>query len=143
MLSLSCTVEGTLPEVKIPSDEAAFRYAICASRDWLPFNGRQEIPEPGKALHIRPSDKGRYLTALLRMSGGIHGAREIFLSKFWKDRFELLGATPKVTAQRVAEVTRTLRKRLPGGHITTEEEWERLANMVWPRLAPNARRRAT
>jgi hypothetical protein len=79
-----------LPEINVPNDETAFRYAICAERDWWPFVRSQETPKPGLAVGMRPSDKGRYLTALLRMSGDIHRAKEIFLSRFWKEQFERL-----------------------------------------------------
>jgi hypothetical protein len=92
LLSLSCEMDRTLPEISVPTDETAFRYAICAQRDWWPFVHNQAKPRPGLALDMRPSDKGRYLTALLRMSGGIHQAKEIFLSQFWKEQFEQLGA---------------------------------------------------
>ncbi len=130
LLSLACGIDGTLPEINVPTDETAFRYAICAARDWWPFVRGQDRPKPGLALDMRPSDKGRYLTALLRMSGDIHRAKEIFLSRFWKDRFELLGATPKATNERIVAVTQRLRKRFKGGQITSDDEWARLANVV-------------
>jgi hypothetical protein len=130
LLSLACGVEGTLPEISVPTDETAFRYAICANRDWWPFVRNQNNPKPGLAHDMRPSDKGRYLTALLRKSGGVHRAKEIFLSQFWKERFELLGATPKATDKRIEEVTGRLKKRLKGGQIVTDDDWARLANTV-------------
>jgi len=129
MLSLACGIDGTLPELTVPTDETAFRYAICADRDWLPFTGSRP-PRPGLAADMRTSDKGRYLTALLNMSGGIHRAKEIFLSRFWKDRFELLGATPKATNERISAVTQRLRKRFRGGKIDSDDEWARLASLV-------------
>ncbi len=130
LLSLSCGTDGTLPEVNVPTDEDAFRYAVCAARDWWPFVPSQRTPRPGPALTMRPSDKGRYLTALLRMSGDIRRAKEIFLSGFWKERFERLGATPKATEERVAMVSQTLRKKFRGGQISSDDEWERLAKLV-------------
>jgi hypothetical protein len=130
LLSISCGFDGTLPEINIPKDEAAFQYSLCAARDWWPFVRSQDPPKPGVALEIRPSDKGRYLTALLRMSGGIHRAQQIFLSKFWKEQFEALGATPKVTDARIDEVKQLLQKRFRGGQIATDDEWTRLAQTV-------------
>jgi hypothetical protein len=130
LLSLACGIEGALPEINVPTDEAVFRYAICAVRDWWPFARSQERPKPGPALDMRPSDKGRYLTAVLRMSGDIYRAREIFLSRFWKEQFELLGATPKATTERLAAVTQRLRKRFRAGQIASDDEWARLANLV-------------
>ena len=130
LMSIACGIEGTLPEINVPNDEVAFRYAICAARDWWPFVRSQDKPRPGLALEMRPSDKGRYLTALLRMSGDIHRAKEIFLSRFWKERFERLGATPKATDERIAAVTQRLRKRFKGGQVSSDDEWARLANLV-------------
>jgi hypothetical protein len=76
------------------------------------------------------ADKGRYLTALLRLAGGIHRANEIFLGKFWQDQFEALGATPAVTEARRDQVTRTLQKRLRSGQIANDDDWSRIANVV-------------
>lgn len=130
LLSLSCGFEGRLPEITVPTDEAAFRYAVCAERDWWPFSRDQEKPNPGLALDMRPSDKGRYLTAMLRIGGGIHRSAEIFLSEFWQKQFESVGATPKATDERIEAVTRRLRKRFKGGQIMTDDEWGRLASLV-------------
>jgi hypothetical protein len=130
LISLACGSEGALPEIAVPADEAAFRYALCRPRDWWPFVRGQDRPKLGPVLEIRPSDKGRYLTAMLRMSDGIFRAKEIFLSQFWKEQFEALGATPKATDARVAEVTRRLQKRFRGGQVTTDAEWGRLARAV-------------
>jgi hypothetical protein len=130
LLSLACGIDGTLPEITVPTDEVAFRYAICHVRDWWPFAHSHNKPKPGPAVDMRPSDKGRYLTALLRMSGGIHRAKEIFLSRFWKEQFELLGATPKATDERIAAVALRLRKKFKSGQIASNDEWARLANLV-------------
>jgi hypothetical protein len=130
LLTLGCGIDGTLPEIDVPTDEVAFRYAIRAERDWWPFAHAQDKLKRGLALDMRPSDKGRYLTALLRMCGNTHLAKEIFLSRFWKERFELLGATPKATDERIAGVSKRLRKRFRGGQIASEDEWTRLARLV-------------
>jgi len=136
-------IDGTLPEINVPTDEAAFRYAICAPRDWWPFVRNHDRPKPGPALDMRPSDKGRYLTALLRISGDIHHAKEIFLSRFWKERFELLGATPKATDERIAAVTQRLRKRFKGGQLASNAEWARLAKLVLAEARADAFRHDT
>jgi hypothetical protein len=130
LLSLSCGMDGTLPEISVPTDETAFRYAICAQRDWWPFAHNQAKSRPGLALDMRPSDKGRYLTALLRMSGGIHQAKEIFLSQFWKEQFERLGATAEPTEKRIETVKKHLQNRLRTGSIGSDDEWTRVAKVV-------------
>lgn len=55
LLSLGCGIDGTLPEINVPSDETAFRYALCAERDWWPFVRGEGKPKPGPALQMRPS----------------------------------------------------------------------------------------
>jgi hypothetical protein len=130
LLSLSCGLDGTLPEINVPTDEAAFRYAICAPRDWWPFVFAHRKPNPGLAREMRLSDKGRYLTALLRMSGGIHQAKEVFLSQFWKKQFERLGASAKPTDQRIEALKTNLQEKFRAGSIESDAEWTRLANLV-------------
>jgi hypothetical protein len=112
LLSLAVNVDGTPPSIELPNDEAAFRYGLCAHRDWGPFVHSQEKPKPGIAIDMRPSDKGRYLTASLRRAESIDRASEIFLNGFWRQQFEHLGATPKATDERIKIVTATLKKRL-------------------------------
>lgn len=120
-----------LPDVRAPNDQTAFRQALVGRRDWWPFtkSSRADLPA-GIAIDARPSDKGRYVTALLRMAGGIHGAASLFLSEFWSKQFEALGATPKVNEARIDQVERTLRKRLPGGSLDDDDAWKRLAKVV-------------
>lgn len=130
LLSIISGVDGTLPEIVVPSDESAFHYALCVQRDWLPFTRGQSKPRPGPVIGMRSSDKGRYLTAVLRMSGDIHRGKEIFLSGFWKGRFEVLGATPKATDERIAKVSERLRKRLKGGPVSSDEDRDMLAKLV-------------
>ena len=95
LLSLFATKDGEAPELTVPSDENAFQHALCAPRNWLPFDyGRGPLPN-SLVYQMRPSDKGRYLKALLRLAGGIHRSREIFLHRFWLSEFESLGASPR------------------------------------------------
>jgi hypothetical protein len=129
-LTLFADQQSILPEFMVPSDSEAFRYALCALRDWWPFiSSKADLPS-GPAFDMRPSDKGRYLTALLRIADGIHGAAGIFLSEFWAKQFNTLGATPKATEERIARVTGTLQKRLSAGEIKTEDHWRRIASVV-------------
>ena len=129
-VTLFSDADGGLPEVRVPADKTAFAHALCAARDWGPLGNLPAAPVPAMAVEIRSSDKGRYLTALLRMAGGIHRAKAIFLSKFWKDQFESLGATPTLAEGRRSQVLQNLRKRLRSGQIVTDEDWDRLAQVV-------------
>lgn len=130
LMAIYASIDGTLPEINLPSDEEAFRTALCGYRDWWPFVRPQGDIKPGPVVDMRPSDKGRYLTALLRMSDGIWRVREIFLSQFWKSQFETLGATPETTADRVNRVTTRLRKRLRDRRAVTDDDFERIARIV-------------
>ena len=76
------------------------------------------------------SDKGQYLRALLERTGTLNEAEDIFLHKFWKERFEEVGATPASTEQRLVTVNKTLRQRFRGGEIRSDTEWERLSKLV-------------
>jgi hypothetical protein len=130
LLSLFATKDGEVPELAAPSDENAFQHALCGIRDWLPFDyGRGPLPN-SLAYEMRPSDKGRYLTALLRLAGGVHGARRIFLNGFWLQEFERLGASTKAGDDRMPTLVQTLKKRLKAGEISTEEQWERIGKVV-------------
>ena len=130
LLSLLCGGDGQLLEINVPTDDDAFRYAICAPRDWWPFVHTETDQKPGLSVKIRPSDRGRYLTAILRMSDGIHRAKEIFLSQFWKEHFERLGTTTKPTERRIDALKLHLRKKCKAGCIDSDDEWTRLAMVV-------------
>jgi len=130
LLTLFGTIEGQLPELNAPTDQRAFRFALCMQRDWMPFAPGHGPLQNSLAYDIRPSDKGRYLSALMNLSDGIHRGREIFLNKFWKEQFETLGATPSANEDRLPELVQTLKKRLKSGAIADDDEWLRVAKQV-------------
>lgn len=122
--------DGEMPEVEIPTDEDVFRSGLCGMRDWLPFDYGRGPVHSSLAYEMRPSDKGRYLTALLRLAGGVQGASDIFLNRFWLNEFERLGASTKTDDDRVSVLVSTLKKRLKSGQIVSQADWERLARVV-------------
>lgn len=128
ILAIFSAYEATLPEIKLPSDENAFRLALCPPRYPLP-EGSATPPQRG-AFDVRPSDKGRYLKALMRMANGVTRAREIFLHGFWKHQFEAVGATTSVSEARATDVVNKLRKKLKSGMLETDAQWDRLATLV-------------
>lgn len=130
LLSLMCSFDGQLPELKVPDDEHAFMYALSAPRDWIPFAAGQGPLQNSLFYDTRSSDKVRYLTALNHLSGGIHSSRGIFLNKFWKQQFEMLGASTRMGKDRVPELIRLLQKRIKSGRIEGKEEWQRIAGVV-------------
>ncbi len=130
LIALFGASEGQLPELKLPKDEVAFRNALCAPRDWQPFAPGRGPPKNSLVVETRPSDKGRYLTALIHLSGGIHCSREIFLNKFWKQQLEFLGASPSAGEDRLPELVRRLQNRLRSGVIQGQDDWERIGRVV-------------
>src|SRR5205823_1026347 len=86
-LSIFTAVDGEPPEIQVPSDETVFRVALCRPKNMSPFIVRAEaVALPAIAYEMRPSDKGRYLNAMLSRAGGLNSAIGIFLRKFWKDQ---------------------------------------------------------
>lgn len=141
LLTLFGATDARLPEIKTPTDEAAFRFALCAPRDWMPFAPGRGPHQNSLIFDMRPSDKGRYLTALTHLSGGIHPGRAIFLNGFWKQQLEFLGASPGAGEDRLPEIVRRLQNRLRSRAITSQEDWQRIARVVLAearavRLAP-------
>jgi Natural resistance-associated macrophage protein len=130
LLTVFGTVEGRLPEINAPTDEIAFRVALCVPRDWMPSAPGSGPYQNSLVFDMRPSDKGRYLTALTHLSGGIHQGRAIFLKKFWKQQFEFLGASPSAGDERLPELVQRLQNRLRSGAIATQEDWQKIARVV-------------
>ena len=133
LLVLYADFEGQLPEVTNPDDTSIFRTAICNPRFIWAFKRHAKevaILHQQIAVELVLSDKGRYLRALLGRAGTLNEAGDIFLHKFWLERFQEVGATPASTEQRIASVNKTLRRRFKGGEISSDSEWERLSKLV-------------
>ena len=130
LLGLFGFVEGQLPEVMVPTDDSTFRTALCSPRTWWPFDRSKPERFPGLVVDTRPSDKGRYLTALLHRSGGIHRAGEIFLQQFWKEQFDSLGGATAATDDQLEQIVRRLQKRLKNGAISSPDDWQQIARIV-------------
>jgi hypothetical protein len=122
--------EGQLPEITVPTDEAAFRTALCCSKAQWPFDRSERETVPGVVFDTRPSDKGRYLTALLERSGGIHHAAQIFLQQFWRAQFDSLGAATAAADDQLERIVKKLQRRLKGGTISAPEDWRQIARTV-------------
>jgi len=130
LLGLFGFVEGQLPEVTIPTDEAVFRTALCGPRTRWSFDHRSLESLAGVAVDMRPSDKGRYLTALLRRAGGIHRTAEIFLQQFWKEQFDNLGGATSPADNQIEGIIQRLQKRIKEGRISSPEDWQQIAAVV-------------
>ena len=63
--------------------------------------------------HARRSEKGRYLSGLLDVFGGLHPAANVLEERYWRRMFDLLsGRTAHTNPGRLNEVGNALRKRL-------------------------------
>ena len=133
LLTLYADFDGQLPEVTNPDDASIFHTAICKPRFVWPFKRHAKEVGPQRqqiAVDMVLSDKGQYLRALLGRTGTLNEAEDIFLHKFWLERFEEVGATPASTEQRLETVNRIMRRRFKGGEIRSDAEWERLSKLV-------------
>jgi hypothetical protein len=116
------------PEVTIPDDESAFRFALLHGNEWPPVSHRDDTHPHGPYAWVRPSDKGRYLAGTLRLFGGLQSAVGYLLHSFWKAVFDDLGGA--TGAARHDEIKRVLRGRLRDGRLESEEAWDRVARLV-------------
>jgi hypothetical protein len=117
------------PDVTIPDDEEAFRYALVRGDDWPPISRRDNVASPhGPYAWTRPSDKGRYLGGTLRLFGGLQTAAAYLLHAYWKSVVEDLGGA--TGAARHDEIKRILRRRLRDTRLQSDESWDRLARLV-------------
>jgi len=73
---------------------------------------------PGRTpyYHAQRSEKGRYLSGLLDLFGGLYPATNVLEARYWRYMFDLLsgrtGRTAHTDADRLNEIGNTLRKRL-------------------------------
>ena len=131
LLTVFASANASMPEIKEPSDDVAFRTAFCVPNSPWPF--ARDVDDKPKSLvyDMRPSDKGRYLTAILRMTDGVTQAGRIFLNQFWRQRFAALGADAASGEERIPQIVQVLKeKKLKSGAISTEADWERIAGVV-------------
>jgi hypothetical protein len=119
--------------ITIPDDIDAFRVALCTDREWSPFNHHKKSPRViQRYAYAEPSDKGRYLLAVLEHFDTLPDAFAVLMDGYWRETLISLGAVPveKNTGLR-QELIRTLRKRLtrPDGSLMfrSEAELDRLA----------------
>jgi len=132
-LSLFASLGEDLPPINLPTDEAAFRYAIRRGDTWPPFRGADGWEPPrGPFAWARPSDKGRYLIGALRLLDGLQNAGTVLLHSYWRSIFEELGGA--VGNVRREQIKEAIKKKVRT--ITTQPAhwddgtWERLTSLV-------------
>jgi hypothetical protein len=132
-LSLPMALGQRSLAITIPEDIDAFRTGLCTDREWLPFtHDSRALRGIPRYAYAEPSDKGRYLLAVLEHFETLPDAFAALMNGYWRGTLISLGAVPveKNTGLR-QELIRTLRKRLgrPSGGLvfSSEPELERLA----------------
>jgi len=89
--------------------------AALPNQSYYTRDARQEKTLPGRTPYYqaRRSEKGRYLSGLLDLFGGLHPATSSLEERYWRRMFDLLsGRTAHTDAERLKEVGNALRKRL-------------------------------
>jgi hypothetical protein len=132
-LALPKSNEQRSVTITIPDDIDAFRIALCTDFEWIPFKrSKESLRGRPRYAYAEPSDKGRYLMAVLGHFETLPDAFDVLMNGYWRDVLTSLGAVPveKNTVLR-GQLISTLRKRLgrPKGDLTfsSETELDRLA----------------
>jgi hypothetical protein len=89
--------------------------AVLSNQSYYTFDARQKRTLPGRTpyYHARRSEKGRYLSGLLDLFGGLYPETRVLEKRYWRHMFDLLsGRTTHTDANRLSEVGNALRKRL-------------------------------
>ena len=100
--------------VTIPDDIDAFRTGLTIDTEWSPFERSKDSPRGWRRYaYAEPSDKGRYLLAVLERFETLPDAFAVLMNGYWRDVLISLGAVPveKNTGLR-GDLISTLRKRL-------------------------------
>jgi hypothetical protein len=89
--------------------------AATSNRPYYTSDARHQKTLPGRIPYelAERSEKGRYLSGLLDLFGGLHPATSVLEERYWRRMFDLLsGRTDHSDAERFERVGNTLRKRL-------------------------------
>ncbi len=125
-------------DITLPDDLSIFTMLTAFSDEaYYTLDARHEKTLPGRTpyYHAQRSEKGRYLSGLLDLFGGLHPAASTLEERYWRRMFDLLsGRTAHTDAERLKEVGSTLRKRLGANRAQFYEDdtamtW--LANYVF------------
>ncbi|MES0073235.1 hypothetical protein [Mesorhizobium sp. M0058] len=114
-LCLFADAQTDITNVSVPSDEKAIRAGYTSGRNWWPFvekhDGTAQMPNQ-LAFDVRRSGNGRYFWGVLEMFGGLDAIKQTLLHGFWREQFELLGASSSRTESRRESVINILKQRL-------------------------------
>jgi hypothetical protein len=96
-----------------------------SNQSYYKFDARQKRTLPGRTPYydVRRSEKGRYLSGLLDLFGGLYPTTRYLEARYWRHMFDLLsGRTAHTDADRLSEVGNALRKRLSANRTQFYED---------------------
>lgn len=134
-LSVTGGSDSDFGTLSIPEDIDAFRYALCAEREWQPFKRETAIRGFSRYRYAEPSDKGRYLVGVLGHFEDLPTAFEFLMNSYWRDIvIHLGGISPEKNVSLQEELMATLRKRLASKSsmltVASDEQWNQLARVA-------------
>jgi hypothetical protein len=130
-LTLYANSALTLPVINEPDDQVAFSIALTRGRDWSsPASDRQFPRQLCQA--VTRSENGRYFWGVLQIFGGLKEANQFLLNQFWREQFDVLGASSSTSQARLDVVERTLQNRFRAGsvNIRNQSDLNRLTKIV-------------
>lgn len=130
-LSVRADIRQTAIEITQPDDDTLFQLALCESPQFRHGDLRAASPVRIQYKFMETSDKGRYLTGILGMLGGLNELEHVLGNHFWRTQLMAM-ASPDI--EKSAEVTRLLQKHLKArdGRLTIGDEsgWRKLSDRV-------------
>lgn len=129
-------IDGEVGSISIPEDVDVFRAGLCNDFEWQPFD-RDQKGSTGfnRFRYAEPSDKGRYLLAVLNHFDSVPVAFEFLMNSFWRGIFVQLGAiSPEKSNTMRDELIRTLKKRFKLKKnelaVSEDDDWDKLARIA-------------
>lgn len=133
---VAANLEGEMGSISIPEDVDAFRTALCNDHEWQAFDRDGKGPTAfDRFRYAEPSDKGRYVLAVLNHFESAPAAFQFLMNSYWREVFLQLGATPpeKNGALR-DELILTLKRRFKVAKgdlvISDDDLWDKLARVA-------------
>jgi hypothetical protein len=121
-------------EIQLLDDQAVFAsLAVLKDQPYYTFDARYEKPPTALRRspydYAHPSEKGRYLSGLLDVFGGLYSASSTIEERYWRRLFALLsGRTAEKEADLLRRVNDTLRKKL---RANSAEFYKNDRSMTW------------
>jgi len=113
-------------DIALTDDISVFAMlAALPNRPYYTLDARHEKALPGRTPYYqaRRSEKGRYLSGLFDLFGGLHPATSSLEERYWRRMFDLLsGRTAHKDAERLKEVGNAVRKRLKANRAQFYED---------------------